>query len=93
MRLSFSDEGLVVEAGGTEEARASEAMDATFTGEALTIAFNPQYLLDGLAALGAPIAVFSFIDAFKPAVISPASEEGEILPGYRYLIMPIRVAR
>jgi DNA polymerase III subunit beta len=93
VRLSFSEEGLVVEAGGTEEARASEAMDATFTGESLTIAFNPQYLLDGLAALGAPAAVFSFIDAFKPAVISPAGEDGEILSGYRYLIMPIRVAR
>jgi DNA polymerase-3 subunit beta len=93
VRLSFSDEGLVVEAGGTEEARASEAMDATFTGEPMTIAFNPQYLLDGLAALGAPTAVFSFIDAFKPAVISPAGEDGDIVPGYRYLIMPIRVAR
>jgi DNA polymerase III subunit beta len=93
VRLSFSEEGLVVEAGGTEEARASEAMDATFTGEPLTIAFNPQYLLDGLAALGAPTAVFSFIDAFKPAVISPAGEDGDIVPGYRYLIMPIRVAR
>jgi DNA polymerase-3 subunit beta len=93
VRLSFSDDGLVVEAGGTEEARASEAMDATLTGEPLTIAFNPQYLLDGLAALGAPTAVFSFIDAFKPAVISPAGDDGEIVPGYRYLIMPIRVAR
>ncbi|HEU4423857.1 MAG TPA: DNA polymerase III subunit beta [Pilimelia sp.] len=93
VRLSFSDEGLVVEAGGTEEARASEAMDATFTGEPLTIAFNPQYLLDGLAALGAPTAVFSFIDAFKPAVIAPAGEDGEIIVGYRYLIIPIRVAR
>jgi DNA polymerase-3 subunit beta len=93
VRLSFSPEGLVVEAGGTEEARASEAMEATFTGEPLTIAFNPQYLLDGLAALGAPTAVLSFIDAFKPAVISPAGEDGEIVPGYRYLIMPIRVAR
>jgi DNA polymerase-3 subunit beta len=93
VRLSFSEEGLVVEAGGTEEARASEAMDATFAGEPLTIAFNPQYLLDGLAALAAPTAVLSFIDAFKPAVISPAGEDGEIVPGYRYLIMPIRVAR
>jgi DNA polymerase III subunit beta len=93
VRLSFSDDGLVVEAGGTEEARASEAMDATFTGEPLTIAFNPQYLLDGLAALAAPTAVLSFMDAFKPAVLSPAGEDGEVLPGYRYLIMPIRVAR
>lgn len=93
VRLSFSEDGLVVEAGGSEDARASEAMDATFTGDPLTIAFNPQYLLDGLAALGVPTAVLSFIDAFKPAVLSPAGDDGEIIPGYRYLIMPIRVAR
>ncbi|GLH95256.1 DNA polymerase III subunit beta [Phytohabitans aurantiacus] len=91
--LSFSDEGLVVEAGGTEEARASEAMEATFSGESLTIGFNPQYLLDGLAAVGSQNAVLSFVDAFKPAVISPAGDDGEIIPGYRYLIMPIRVTR
>nr|MDT0662716.1 DNA polymerase III subunit beta [Micromonospora sp. DSM 115978] len=91
--LSFSTDGLVVEAGGTEEARASEAMDATFTGEPLTIGFNPQYLLDGLSALGRPTAVLSFVDAFKPAVISPAGDDNEIIPGYRYLIMPIRVTR
>jgi DNA polymerase III subunit beta len=91
--LSFSSDGLVVEAGGTEEARASEAMEATFTGEPLTIGFNPQYLIDGLANLGAPTAMLSFVDAFKPAVISPAGEDGEVVPGYRYLIMPIRVSR
>jgi len=91
--LSFSEDGLVVEAGGTEEARASEAMEATFTGEPLTIGFNPQYLIDGLQNLGAPTAILSFVDAFKPAVISPAAEDGEIVPGYRYLIMPIRVTR
>ncbi len=91
--LSFSEDGLVVEAGGTEEARASEAMEATFTGEPLTIGFNPQYLIDGLQNLGASTAILSFVDAFKPAVISPAGENGEIVPGYRYLIMPIRVTR
>ncbi|MFB9234639.1 DNA polymerase III subunit beta [Plantactinospora siamensis] len=91
--LSFSSDGLVVEAGGTEEARASEAMDATFTGEAMTIGFNPQYLIDGLQNLGSATALLSFVDAFKPAVISPATEDGEVVPGYRYLIMPIRVTR
>ncbi|AEB47977.1 DNA polymerase III subunit beta [Micromonospora maris AB-18-032] len=91
--LSFSADGLVVEAGGTEEARASEAMEATFTGEPLTIGFNPQYLIDGLANLGAQFAVLQFVDAFKPAVISPAGEDGELIGGYRYLIMPIRVSR
>jgi DNA polymerase III subunit beta len=91
--LSFSSDGLVVEAGGSEEARASEAMDATFTGEPLTVGFNPQYLIDGLTNLAAPTAVLSFVDAYKPAVISPAGEDGDVIPGYRYLIMPIRVTR
>ncbi len=93
IRLSFSEDGLVVEAGGSEEARASEAMEATFTGESLVIAFNPQYLIDGLGALNAPTAVFGFTDSFKPAVLMPAGDDGEVVPGYRYLIMPIRVGR
>jgi DNA polymerase-3 subunit beta len=93
IRLSFSDDGLVVEAGGSEEARASEAMEASYTGESLVIAFNPQYLIDGLGALNAPTAVFGFTDSFKPAVLMPAGDDGEVVPGYRYLIMPIRVGR
>jgi len=39
------------------------------------------------------VARFEFVDAFKPAVITPAGEDGDSLPGYRYLIMPIRVSR
>ncbi|MER7331628.1 MULTISPECIES: DNA polymerase III subunit beta [unclassified Micromonospora] len=94
--LTFTpgDDTLTVEAGGTEEARASEAMEANFTGDApLTIGFNPQYLIDGLANLGTSHAHFAFVDAFKPAVITPADAEGQQTPGYRYLIMPIRVSR
>ena len=37
-----------------------------------------------LAANAAP-------DPRKPAVLAPAGEDGEIIPGYRYLIMPIRI--
>ena len=91
--LNFTADGLVVEAGGGEEARASEAMDGVkFDGDPLTIAFNPQYLIDGLQNLGAAFARLSIVDAFKPAVITPHSDGGE-QPTYRYLIMPIRVQR
>jgi DNA polymerase-3 subunit beta len=93
VRLTFGEEGVVVEAGGTEEARASEALDATFTGDPMTIAFNPQYLLDGIDAINSSLAVFSFVDPIKPAVISPGAEDGTVVPGYRYLIMPIRLGR
>jgi len=91
VRLGFSDDGLIVEAGGSDDARASEAMDVTYEGDQMQVAFNPQYLLDGLAALDTPNAVLSFTDPRKPALILPADSDGEIISGYRYLMMPIRV--
>src|SRR5436305_1674152 len=91
VRLSFSEDGLVVEAGGTEDARASEAMECGYEGEPMQVAFNPGYLLEGLNALGGPVAVLSLTDPRKPAVLAPAAEDGEISEGYRYLIMPIRI--
>lgn len=91
VRLSFSGDGLVVEAGGAEEARASEATEAVYDGdEPMPVAFNPQYLLDGLTAMSSPQVVFSFVEARKPAVLAPANEEGEIQPGYRYLVQPLQ---
>ncbi|MEV2239481.1 DNA polymerase III subunit beta [Micromonospora sp. NPDC049891] len=82
---------LVVEAGGAEEARASETMTIGHykAGEPLTIGFNPQYLIDGLTTVGGD-ARLTFVDAHKPAVISPAESDGNL---HRYLIMPIRVQR
>ncbi|MEN3309122.1 MAG: polymerase subunit beta [Micromonosporaceae bacterium] len=91
VRLSFSEDGLIVEAGGTEDARASEAMECGYEGEPMQVAFNPGYLLDGLAALDGPTAALSMTDPRKPAVLAPAREDGEIVPGYRYVIMPIRI--
>jgi len=91
VRLSFAEGEVVIEAGGSEDARASEAMEGEFTGEPLTVAFNPGYLLDGLSILDAPTVFISFTTAMKPAVISPAAEDGEPIPSYRYLIMPRRV--
>jgi DNA polymerase-3 subunit beta len=91
VRLSFAEGEIVVEAGGTEDARASEALEGEFTGESLTVAFNPGYLLDGLSVLDSAWAFISFTSAMKPAVISPSGDGGESIEGYRYLIMPMRI--
>jgi DNA polymerase-3 subunit beta len=72
VRLTFSPEVLTLEAGGSENARASESMDCAYDGEEMTIAFNPQFLLDGLGAINAPSAVLSFTAPTKPAVITGA---------------------
>lgn len=91
VRLSFAEGEVVVEAGGSEDARASEALECEFAGEPLTVAFNPNYLLDGLGVLDTAMLLVSFTAAMKPAVITAAGEDGESVPGYRYLIMPMRV--
>jgi DNA polymerase-3 subunit beta len=93
VRLTFADGVLTLEAGQGEDAQASEAVEATLVGEELSIAFNPQFLLDGLGALGSPYARMSFTQATKPAVLSPQAElEGADDPSYRYLLMPVRIA-
>ncbi|MBV9293679.1 MAG: DNA polymerase III subunit beta [Frankiales bacterium] len=91
VRLAFSADGLVLEAGGTDEAEAAEAIPATFEGEALTIAFNPGYLLDGLGALDSDEACLAFTGPTKPAVLTGKSG-GDGSGDYRYLLMPVRLA-
>ena len=91
VRLTFGGEELVLEAGTGDEAQATEAMSATFDGEPLTIAFNPQFLLDGLGAINDPVAQLSFTTATKPAVLT-AGGDGAAGATYRYLLMPVRLS-
>jgi len=97
VRLAFTTGTLTVEAGGTEDARASESTDAGFEGEDIEIAFNPQFLLDGLNALGTEIAVLSCTTPLKPAVLTGEEADAEAKPvnesAYRYLLMPVRVSQ
>lgn len=88
VRLRFSDGEVVLEAGGSDEAQASEALEAGLEGEGLTIAFNPSFLLDGLGALGSDTARFAFTAATKPAVLSGKDGGSD----YRYLLMPVRLS-
>ncbi len=93
VRLSFTDGMLTLEAGSGEEAQASEALEAVLTGDEITIAFNPAYLLDGLAALDGSHTRIAFTAASKPAVLSGTSgPDAPVDDSYRYLLMPVRVA-
>jgi DNA polymerase III subunit beta len=93
VRLAFSAGQLVLEAGTGDEAQAVESLEASFDGDDIQIAFNPQYLLDGLSAIDSDTARMSFTIPTKPAVITgkPAGDD-PAQPDYRYLLMPIRLA-
>lgn len=95
VRLNFAEGVLTVEAGGTDDARASESMDAVYEGDELTIAFNPQFLLDGLSAIGTETAVLSFTAPTKPAVLTGKIDDDAAVSSssaYSYVLMPVRVS-
>jgi len=93
VRLRFSDGQVVIEAGAGDDAQASEAVEAVTTGPEIEIAFNPQFLLDGLGAVGTAYSRLSFTQSSRPAVLSGQSElGGEADTAYRYVLMPVRFA-
>lgn len=87
VRLSMSTNGLELVAVTQDVGQASEAIDANYRGDDLTVAFNPEYLLDGIEIATGDEVTLSTLDALKPAVLR-SSDSSEFL----YLLMPVRVA-
>lgn len=93
IRLSFAGGEVTLEAGTGDEAQASESLDAMLTGDDISIAFNPSYLLDGLNALDGSHAELRFTASTRPAVLAGKnSAEATAGDEYRYLLMPVRLS-
>jgi DNA polymerase III subunit beta len=92
VQLAFSDGVLTLDAGSGDEAQASESIEASVQGDDITTGFNPQFLLDGLTAIEAPVVELAFTQASKPAVMAGvATPDGEADLDFRYLLMPRRL--
>ncbi len=102
VRMEFGDNGLRISASADNVGRAEEDLPVEFAGEPLTIAFNPNYLTDGLASLHSEKVSFGFTTPSKPAVLrpvlgdeSPTPEGNAPYPAldteYVYLLMPVRL--
>lgn len=86
VRLIMSADGLELKAVTQDVGEGSESLDATYQGEDLTVAFNPDYLLAGIEAASGEEITLSTMDSLKPAVVrTPGSDD------YLYLLMPVRV--
>ena len=91
LRLNFSNNSLVLEAGTGDEAQASEKLDINYKGEEINIAFNPTFLTDGLNAINTAFVHIAFTGANKPAVLTGQTEPTSApITNYKYLLMPMR---
>ena len=93
LKLTFTGNTVTLEAGGGDEAQANEVFEINKTGEDLSIAFNPNYLLDGLHAINAPYAQISFNTSSKAAILMGKSDANtSAIENFRYLLMPTKFA-
>ena len=93
VKMIFNDQELVLEAGAGDDAIGLDAIECVVTGEPMDrIAFNPGYLLEGLAAINQPVTNLAFTTPNKPAVLTgAASMDADAGDDYLYLLMPVRL--
>ncbi len=92
VQLRFDDTGLTLDAGHSDEALATEVIEAQVKGDSITTGFNPQFLLEGLGAIEHPVVELAFTQPSKPAVISGVPDlDGEKDASFQYLLMPRRL--
>lgn len=86
LRFAFAEGELTVAAETPEVGDASEALPCAFEGEALEIAFNPQFLIEGIESVDTDEIVLRLTSPLRPGLLEPAADEG-----FSYLVMPIRL--
>jgi len=92
VQLMFDDNGLTLDAGHGDEAVATERIEAQVKGDPITTGFNPQFLLDGLAAIEQPVVELAFTLPAKPAVVTGVPDlDGDKDADFQYLLMPRRL--
>ncbi|WP_173921890.1 DNA polymerase III subunit beta [Agromyces sp. Marseille-P2726] len=94
LRYSFTADGLTLEAIGSEQAQASESIDAILTGDDTVVSLKPQFLLDGLGAVHSEFVRISFTKTENPnkpgpvLITSQTSRDQAGADTYRYLLQP-----
>lgn len=93
VKMILNSSEMVLEAGAGDDAIGLDAIECVVHGEPMErIAFNPGYLLEGLAAIGRPVTNMAFTNPGKPAVLTgAASFDADASEDYLYLLMPVRL--
>jgi DNA polymerase III subunit beta len=91
LRLRFEDGAVTMSAQTPDVGEAAETLPVNYSGEALEIGFNPQFLQDGLESVESTDLVLKLISSLRPGLIEAGdSDEGED-GKFLYLIMPVRL--
>jgi DNA polymerase III subunit beta len=85
IRLELNALGVRLTSSSPDLGGAVEVLEATYQGEEVTVAFNPNYLADGLAGITGERVRVELRDGLKPALLRGDGDE------FTYLVMPVRL--
>jgi DNA polymerase III subunit beta len=88
LKMSLAPGKLELAASSPDVGEARESVTTEYHGDTVDIAFNAQYLLDFLTAVGTPSVTLQLKNADSQGLLRPGSE-GET--DYRYVVMPMRL--
>jgi DNA polymerase-3 subunit beta len=88
VRLKLEKGELKLSASSTETGESEDSLEIEYNGEALTIGFNAQYILDFLKASGSGDVKLELKDAQSAGQLRPGDSEDY---KYRYIVMPMRI--
>jgi DNA polymerase III subunit beta len=86
LRLAFAEGEVTVAAETPDIGDASEAMPAPYSGEPLEIAFNPQFLVEGIESVPTEQIAIQLSSPLRPGLLRPVDGDD-----FSYLVMPIRL--
>lgn len=87
VRIALRPNGIELTVITTDWGTAVEEVDAKYEGAEMTVAFNPNFLIEGVEAVTGDEVALDTLDALKPATLRPIDSDA-----YLYLLMPVRVS-
>jgi DNA polymerase-3 subunit beta len=87
VRLTLRPDGLELVAVTQDVGQAREDLEAKYEGTEMVVAFNPEFLIDGVEAITGDEVQLETLDALKPATVRSTEN-----PNFLYLLMPVRVS-
>jgi DNA polymerase-3 subunit beta len=90
IRMRLEKNELKVSSSNTETGESEDSMETAYSGDAMAIGFNSQYLLEFLKVVGTGDVRFEFKDAQSAGQLRP-DEASDSEYKYRYIVMPMRI--
>lgn len=86
VRLTMLEKSVEIRTQSHDAGDVEDNVDGDYNGEEITIAFNPNFLIDGIEAVPGDEVILELSDSVRPAMVHGVEDIR-----FRYLLMPVRV--